>query len=56
MSKISRRKGSEKAVSLGGLDTAANIMNLVKMDMANEIMDDISEQDEKSNRRNKAEG
>tara|TARA_Y100001933_G_C18798277_1_gene479660 strand:- start:190 stop:654 length:465 start_codon:yes stop_codon:yes gene_type:complete len=46
MSKISRRKGTEKAVSLGGLDTAANIMNLVKTDMANEIMDDISEQDE----------
>ena len=46
MPKTTRRKQSERPMSLGGVDTAAKIMNLVKMDMANEIMDDISDKDE----------
>ena len=46
MPKTTRRKQSETPMSLGGVDTAAKIMNLVKMDMANEIMDDISDKDE----------
>ena len=46
MPKTTSRKQRETPMSLGGIDTAAKIMNLVKMDMANEIMDDISDKDE----------
>ena len=46
MSKKRSREQKERPMSLGGLDTAAKIMNLMKVDMANEIIDDISSKDE----------
>ena len=46
MPKKRSREQKERPMSLGGLDTAAKIMNLMKVDMANEIINDISSKDE----------
>ena len=40
-------KGQRQPTPLGGVETAAKIMSLMKMDMANTIIGDIAEKDEK---------
>ena len=40
-------KGQRQPMPLGGVETAAKIMSLMKMNMANTIIGDIAEKDEK---------
>ena len=45
MKRTSKPHKNEQPMSLGGVNTAAKIMSLMKMDMANTIIEDIAKED-----------